>query len=112
MPLVAGLLAFVLIVAIAVLSVPFAIVQRYRAGTARRPARGWIAAINLVAASISAGLLLTTAAVSSFWVPEAIPWTLAGFAAGLVLGFLGLALTQWEETHALHYTPSRLLVLT
>ncbi|HEY0787270.1 MAG TPA: hypothetical protein VGE86_01410, partial [Thermoanaerobaculia bacterium] len=32
--------------------------------------------------------------------------------AGLVLGFLGLALTQWEETHALHYTPSRLLVLT
>lgn len=112
MPLLAALLAFVLIAAIAALSVPLAIVQRYRVGTARRPARGWIATINLVAASISACLLLATAAASSVWIPKAIPWTLAGFAAGFALGLLGLLLTRWEQTHALHYTPSRLLVLT
>jgi hypothetical protein len=112
MPLLVALLGLIVVLAAMVLSLPLMIVQRYRVGTARRPARGWIATINLAAIAISATILLLTAALSSPWVPNAIPYTLAGLAGGSILGVLGLALTRWEGTHALHYTPSRLLVLT
>jgi hypothetical protein len=112
MPLVA--LALVLILPFVLLAlVPFSLVLRYRASTARRQARGWIAAINVVAFGISAALFLAVAAVTSLWVPRAFTYTLAGLAGGCALGVLGLWLSRWEATaHALHYTPSRFLVLT
>ncbi len=112
MPLLVALIALIVVLAAMILSVPLMIVQRYRVGTARRPASGCITAINLVAVAISALILLTTAAISGPWVPNAVPYTLIGLGAGSILGILGLALTRWEASHALHYTPSRLLVLT
>ena len=92
---------------------PLSLVQRYRVGTARRPARGWVAALNLVALALSIVIFLFGAAVTSFWVPHAFSYALAGLTAGGVLGLLGLRLTRWERTpQTLHYTPNRLLVLT
>jgi hypothetical protein len=107
-PLVAIL--FALVVAV---GVPFSIVQRYRAGTARRQAKGWMAATNVFSLLISAGLFLVSAAITSVWVPRVFWFSALGMFAGSLLGFAGLALTRWEAAHPnLHFTPNRWLVLS
>jgi hypothetical protein len=91
---------------------PIALVQRYRMGTARQRARGWLAAINLAGLTLSATMFLVTAAFTNIWVPGALAYTAAGLAAGGVLGVFGLWLTRWEPVPGgLYYTPSRWLVL-
>jgi hypothetical protein len=111
MPLVA--LALVLLLPLIFLALmPVSIVLRYRASTARRRARGWIAAVNVVAIALSAAFFLAVAAVMTLWVPRAFTYAVLGLAGGVVLGLLGLALSRWETTDdTLHYTPSRPLVL-
>lgn len=95
-----------------VLLIPLGIVQRYRVGTSRRKARGCVALGNTIAFAISAALLLATAVVTSLWEPAALPYVAAGFAGGAALGWLGLALSRWEETgDGLYLTPRRWLVL-
>lgn len=93
MPLLVLLLAVVTLLAVMVLSIPLPIIQRYRMGTARRTARGWIATINLLGIAISAAILLVIAVVSGPWVPKAIPYTLTGLAAGSVV--IGDYLVYW-----------------
>jgi hypothetical protein len=114
MPLVLlGLALIMIVVFVAVVGVPLSIVQRYRMGTARRPARGWVATVNLFAIAISAAMLLLIATVSMPWVPNSIPYTLSGLALGALLGVIGLALTRWTVSPAsLHYQPNRWLVLS
>jgi hypothetical protein len=103
--LVGGVLALVALM-------PLSLMLRYRAGTARRPARRWVAAINLAAVGISATLLLMVAGITSYWIPTALGYALVGLAGGCLLGLLGLWLSRWEVTpRSLHYTPSRALVL-
>ena len=111
MPLL--IIPVVLLVILGVIALmPIALVQRYRAGTARQPARGWLATINIVGLSISVVMFLTGAAFTNFWVPSALIYTVAGLGLGLVLGFLGLALTRWEPSpRGLYFTPHRWLVL-
>jgi hypothetical protein len=112
MPLVA--IALVLVIPLVFLALlPLSIVLRYRASTARRRARGWVATVNVVAIGVSVAFFLTVAAATNFWVPRAFTYSLAGLAGGCVLGLAGLWLSRWEATaEALHYTPSRWLVLT
>lgn len=112
MPLIAALaLVFVVLVAVIVL-MPVTLIQRYRVGTARRLARGWVATLNLLALVLSTGMFLTGAAVTNAWVPDAFKYALMGLAGGGALGVIGLALSRWESTpRTLHYTPSRSLVL-
>lgn len=112
LPLLLPLL-FVLIVLLAsVALMPLALVQRYRVGTARRAARGWIATLNIVGLGISASIFLASAALTSVWVPDALTYTVAGLGAGAALGVVGLGLTRWEVSPgALYYTPNRPLVL-
>jgi hypothetical protein len=111
-PLLLVVLLVLIIFCLIILSVPFSLFQRYRMGTARRPARGWVATINVVAFAISAALLLAGAAVTNLWIPHAIAFSVAGLVAGGVLGLAGLTLTRWEVTpQSLHYTPNRWLVL-
>jgi hypothetical protein len=110
-PLIPILGALLLIIAL-VLSMPLLLVLRYRAGTMRRPARGWVATTNLVSFVLSAGLFLWMAAITGLWVPRAFLYSLMGLLGGGLLGLLGLTLTRWEKTpQALHYTPNRWLVL-
>ena len=109
MPVIVIPLVFVLLV---VVMIPISIVQRFRTGTARRQARGWVAMLNLVSLVFSIAIVLAGSFVTSQWVPEALTYTVAGLAAGGVLGLLGIALTHWEVSGGLlHYTPNRWLVL-
>ena len=108
--LILGFMAFVILAAIAL--TPLMLVQRYRVGTARRRARGWSTTFNIVGMAFSSALFVAGAAVASLWVPNALTQTLAAFAAGCLLGVVGLALSHWESAgDSLHYTPNRWLVL-
>jgi hypothetical protein len=108
--IVVGIGLLVVLAFIALL--PVALVQRYRAGTSRQLARGWLTTINVVGIAISVIFFLAGAAVTSIWVPYAFRYTVAGLAGGCVLGLIGLALTRWEPaSRSLHYTPNRWLVL-
>ena len=102
----------VLVVLALVALIPISLVQRYRMGTSRQRARGWLAAINLAGLTISAVLFLVSAAVTTIWVPGALTYTAGGLATGCVLGIAGLWLTRWEPSPGgLYYTPNRWLVL-
>ena len=93
--------------------VPISIIQRYRLGTARQRARGWLIGLNVAGLAFSVLLFLVSAAFTSIWVPDALRYTAAGLAAGAALGIVGLWLTRWEPgLEALHFTPSRALVLS
>lgn len=111
MPLVPVLAVLIAIVAF-ILSMPFLLVLRYRLGVARRPARRWIATINVASLFGSAALFVWVAALTNFWVPNAFRYSLIGLIAGVILGSLGLKVTRWEPTpRLLYYTPNRWLVL-
>jgi hypothetical protein len=111
-PLVAALAIALLVLLLSIALIPVTLFQRYRVGTARRLARGWVVALNLVALSISVVLFLAGAAVTSAWVPHAFTYSLMGLAGGALLGLLGLALSRWDASpRGLHYTPNRWLVL-
>jgi len=112
MPLILLFVILALILA-SVLIVPISVVQRYRVGVARRPARGWLVTLNLAGFSLSTLLFVVGAAMSNLWIPNALVATLAGLFAGGVLGVAGLALTRWEPVRGQWYfTPNRWLVLT
>ena len=71
MPLIL-LVAVLLLVLALILAMPLLLVLRYRAGTVRRRGRRWVATLNLVMIVLSAGLFLSVAAVTSFWVSDAL----------------------------------------
>lgn len=108
--LLVALLLFILLALAGVFLLSFAL--RYRAGTARRRGRRWVATTNVWMTSLSALFFLLFAALLSFWIGRVFPSALAGMGCGLVLGLLGLALTRWEANpDGLFYTPSRWLAL-
>jgi hypothetical protein len=102
----------VVVILVAIALTPLTLIQRYRVGTARRRARGWVTTTNVVGLGLSALMFFAGAAVTSVWVPNALIYSLAGFASGSVLGLGGLTLSRWESSPgSLHYTPNRWLVL-
>ena len=108
--LLVALLLFVLLALAGVILLSIAL--RYRAGTARRRGRRWVATTNVWITSISALLFLLLAALFSFWIRGTFVSALAGVGVGTVFGLLGLALTRWEaRPEGLFYTPSRWLAL-
>ena len=109
MPLIA--LAIVIVLAFIAL-IPFSLVQRFRMGTARRQARGWVATLNLIAIAVSLALFLAGALITTQWIPGALTYTLLGLSVGGLLGLVGTALTRWEYLGGrVQYTPNRWLVL-
>jgi hypothetical protein len=102
-PLIA-FFAALLVVFVFVLSTPFLLIVRYRLGTARRPARRWIATINLLSFLSSAALFLWIAAMTNFWVPRAFGYSLVGFAVGALLGLF------WTKVNAMGTDKSRFLL--
>jgi len=95
-----------------ILLMPLSLVIRYRAGTARRQARGWVATLNSVGLVVSTSLFLMGAALTSIWVPHALGYSLLGLLGGIALGIVGLWISRWEHRpDSLHYTPNRWLVL-
>jgi hypothetical protein len=108
--IVFALLLFVLLALAGVILLSLAL--RYRAGTARRQARRWVAGLNMWMTSLSAVFFLSFALVLSFWVGSAFRFALIGMGVGASLGLLGLALTRWESrSEGLFYTPNRWLAV-
>ena len=105
-----GLLLFVLLAFAGVVLLSLAL--RYRAGTARRQGRRWVASLNVWATSFSAVFFLSFTFLLSFWVGSAFRFALIGLCVGGALGLFGLTLTRWESRpEGLFYTPSRWLAL-
>jgi hypothetical protein len=112
MPVIAAALVLFAVLALSILLLPLSLIQRYRVGTRRRPARPWITTLNLAGVSASSLILLFSAALMSPWIPGALTYAAFGLAAGAVLGMIGLVFTRWESTAAgLHFTPPWLLVV-
>ena len=111
MPLILfALLLFVLLAFGGVVLLSLAL--RYRAGTARRQGRRWVATMNVWMTMFSAVLFLFVAFLMSFWLGPTLRFALTGIAVGGLLGLLGLVLTRWEShAEGLFYTPSRWLAL-
>jgi hypothetical protein len=108
--IIVALLVFVLLTLAGVILLSFAV--RYRAGTARRQARRWVASLNVWATSFSAVFFLSFTFLLSLWVDSAFRFALIGMGCGGVLGLLGLTITRWEsQPEGLFYTPSRWLAL-
>ena len=106
------LLILLLLPLVFVVLIPISLLQRYRVGTSRRPARRWVATLNLAAIALSIAFFLAGAALTNVWVPNALSYSAAGVAGGSVLGLMGLLLSRWEATpRGLYYTPNRWLVL-
>ena len=109
MPLIIfALLLFVLLALAGVVLLSLAL--RYRAGTARRQARPWVAGLNVWMTSVSTVFFLSFTLLISFWIGSAFRFAVLGISVGGILGLLGLALTRWENrSEGLFYTPSRWL---
>jgi hypothetical protein len=112
-PVILALLLLILLAILAsVVMIPITLVMRYRAGTARRRVRPWLAAVNAAGLALSTGFYLIAAALTNIWVPGAFAYACAGLVAGALIGLVGLALTRWEALPgAVFYTPNRWLVL-
>ena len=96
MPIIVfALLFFVLLAFAGVILLSLAL--RYRAGTARRQARRWVASLNVWATSFSAVFFLSFTLLLSIWVGSAFQYALIGIGVGAIVGLLGLALTRWEN---------------
>ena len=106
------LLLLLLVPVIFIALMPVMLIQRYRAGKARRLARPWMATLNLAVMAFSTVFFLVSAAFTTIWIPNSFTGAAVGLAAGVLLGLLALAITRWEPTpRTLHYTPNRWLVL-
>lgn len=91
---------------------PVLLIQRYRAGTSRRPARRWLVMLAVASTGLSAIFLLLSSAFTNIWVSNAFGDTALGITAGCLLGVVGLLITRWEaRPRSLHYTPNRWMVL-
>jgi hypothetical protein len=110
--ILAALLLILLAILASVILIPITLVMRYRAGTARRRVRAWLATINAAGLAVSTAVFLTAAGLTNIWVPDAFAYACAGLVSGALLGVVGLALTRWERSPGVvFYTPNRWLVL-
>ena len=106
------LLLVLLLPLVLVALTPLLLIQRYRAGSARREARPWVAALTIATMAFSAVFFLASAAFTTIWIPRALSGASLGMAIGLFFGVIGTFFTRWEAgVRSLHYTPNRWLVL-
>jgi hypothetical protein len=111
-PILLALAVLVLVAILGIALIPLTLLQRYRVGTSRQRARGWLATVNVVGIGVSIALFALGAAITNLWVPRAFAYTVLGIALGALLGLVGLLLTRWERgDDFLHFTPNRWLVL-
>ena len=95
-----------------IVALPLSLVQRYRAGTARRLGRRWVVTLNLGhAGPLGCGFPLGRSNNRVFG-SKRLPVFLLRSHEWRSPGPLGLALTRWEATpRETYYTPNRWLIL-
>ena len=112
MPLLLIPLLLVAALVLAVLLYPLGLVQRYRAGVARRRARPWLAGFNAWLLAVSALLFVASAWAAGHWVAHALRYACCGLLLGVVIGIAGIWATRFEHhPDGAWYTPNRWLVL-
>lgn len=112
MPLLLIPLLLVAAVLLAVLLYPLGLVQRYRAGKARRRSWPWLAAANAWLLALSTLLFLAGAWVSGHWIAGALRFAACGVLLGVAIGIAGIWITRFEHSSdGAWYTPNRWLVL-
>jgi hypothetical protein len=105
-------LLVVAIVLLWALLLPFAMRARYRAGTSRRRAQGWVVGVNAWLLLASVAVFALGAAIAQAWLAHAVRDATLGLMLGVAVGIAGLWLTRFERTaDGLYYTPNRWLVL-
>jgi hypothetical protein len=110
-PIIVGALLFFVLLAMGGV-ILLSLALRYRAGTARRQGRRWVASLNVWLTSFSAVFFLSFTLLVSFWIESASRFALTGMGCGAILGLLGLAMTRWERrSEGIFYTPSRWLAI-
>jgi hypothetical protein len=112
LPLLLLLALLLLVPLLWAVSLPFLLWARYRNGSARRRAYGWVIRMNAWLLALSVPLLGVSAWATSHWVPDAMLETVAGLMLGVLLGIASLWLTRFEhDATGFHFTPNRWLVL-
>jgi len=112
MPLLLIPLVLVAVLALAVLLYPLGLLQRYRAGVARRRALPWLAGLNAWLLAVSSLLFLGSAWISGHWIAHALRYACCGWLLGVLLGIAGIWATRFEHRpEGAWYTPNRWLVL-
>ena len=112
MPLLIVPLVVLFLLALWLLLLPLSLWQRYRLGKARRKAWPWMVKLNSWLLLISAALFVASMAITNMWWSGALAYALAGMAAGLLTGIVGLWLSRFEPTpQGMYYTPNPWLVL-
>jgi hypothetical protein len=105
-------LVVLVVVALWALLLPVSLWARYRSGTARRRAQGWVIRANAWLLAASCALYLGSAWISAHWIAHASRDAALGLLAGVATGIVGLWLTRFERGGTtLVYTPNRWLVL-
>ena len=79
------LLLLLLLPAVIIALTPLLLIQRYRAGSARRQARPWVTTMSIAAMVFSAVFFLGSAAITTIWIPHALDGAAIGMAVGLTL---------------------------
>lgn len=113
MPLLLLLPLLVLtIVALWALLLPISLIQRYRFGKKRRRVIGWANSTNAWLLLVSVTAFFISAWMATRWLPDALWMAAAGFAVGIVLGIVNLAISRSEISEGKFYiTPNAILVL-
>ena len=102
----------VVVAALWVVLLPLTLRQRYRAGSARRRAYGWVLRVNAWVLALSLPTFVLTAWLAGRWSPQALPDAGIGLALGVAVGLAGVALLRIEhDAGQLYYTPNRWLTL-
>jgi hypothetical protein len=105
-------LAILLVLAIALVSLPLSLWQRYRVARSRRRARSWVLALAWWSSLASSAVFLLFALVAGHFWPAAWPYVAVAWPAGALLGLAGHVLTRFEATpQGLYYQSNRWLVL-
>ena len=91
---------------------PISLIQRYRLGRKRRRVIAWANSLNAWLLLVSLAAFFVSAWMTTRWLPDALSMAGVGFAVGIGLGVLNLAISRREvEAGKFHITPNAVLVL-
>lgn len=112
MPLLLIPLAFLILLALWLVLLPFSLWQRFRYGKSRRRVLPWLVGLNAWTLLATTVVFFVINAILQWWFPHNLLQAVAGWLAGVALGIVALWLARFERLHdGLYVTPNLWLVL-